>query len=157
MIITRNVDLSVGSVARPDRVPGRRPALRAPGHARCRVVFVLGIALGAACGLVNGVLVTWGQVPALVVTLGTLYVFRGLAFLWTDGRQVNAETLPDAFLNIGSDSILGVPYPRADRARRRAGRRPVAARLPRGPRAVRDRLQPRGRAAGRRALAAAAC
>ena len=48
--------------------------------------------------------------PALVVTLGTLYIFRGLAFLWTDGRQVNAETLPDAFLNLGTDSILGVPF-----------------------------------------------
>ena len=74
------------------------------------LVFVLGMALGAACGLLNGVLTTWGRVPALVVTLGTLYAFRGLAFLWTDGRQVNAETLPDAFLNIGTDSILGVPY-----------------------------------------------
>ena len=72
--------------------------------------------LGAACGLFNGILVTWGQVPALVVTLGTLYAFRGLAFLWTNGRQVNAETLPDAFLNLGSDSIAGVPILVADRA-----------------------------------------
>ena len=67
------------------------------------------MALGAACGLFNGVLVTWGRVPALVVTLGTLYMFRGLAFLWTNGTQVNAETLPDAFLNLGTDSIAGVP------------------------------------------------
>ena len=67
------------------------------------------MALGAACGLFNGVLVTWGRVPALVVTLGTLYMFRGLAFLWTNGTQVNAETLPDSFLNLGTDSIAGVP------------------------------------------------
>ncbi len=39
------------------------------------------------------------------MTLGTLYMFRGLAFLWTNGRQVNAETLPDPFLNLGSDSV----------------------------------------------------
>jgi rhamnose transport system permease protein len=44
-----------------------------------------------------------------VVTLGTLYAFRGVAFLWTNGRQVNAETLPDAFLNLGTGSILGIP------------------------------------------------
>ena len=74
------------------------------------LVFILGIGLGAACGLLNGILTTWGQVPALVVTLGTLYAYRGLAFLWTDGRQVNAETLPDAFLNIGTGSVLGIPY-----------------------------------------------
>jgi rhamnose transport system permease protein len=108
VIITRNVDLSVGSVLglsaflAGDMLSGHegRPLV---------VVFLLGIALGAACGLLNGVLVTWGRVPALVVTLGTLYVFRGLAFLWTDGRQVNAETLPDSFLRLGTDSILGVP------------------------------------------------
>jgi rhamnose transport system permease protein len=108
VIITRNVDLSVGSVL------GLSAFLAGDllsGHEGMPLVlvFVLGIALGAGCGLLNGVLVTWGQVPALVVTLGTLYVFRGLAFLWTDGRQVNAETLPDSFLNLGTDSILGVP------------------------------------------------
>jgi rhamnose transport system permease protein len=108
VIITRNVDLSVGSVL------GLSAFLAGDllsGHAGMplALVFLLGIALGAGCGLLNGVLVTWGQVPALVVTLGTLYVFRGLAFLWTDGRQVNAETLPDSFLNLGTDSLLGVP------------------------------------------------
>jgi rhamnose transport system permease protein len=36
-------------------------------------------------------------------------MFRGLAFLWTNGTQVNAETLPDSFLNLGTDSIAGVP------------------------------------------------
>ena len=87
------------------------------------LVFVLGIALGAACGLLNGILVTWGQVPALVVTLGTLYMFRGLAFVWTNGQQINAETLPDSFLNLGTDSILGHPDPRDHRAGRDRGRR----------------------------------
>jgi rhamnose transport system permease protein len=108
VIITRNVDLSAGSVLGLSAflagdLLSSHPGLSIP------VVFLLGIALGAACGLLNGILVTWGQVPALVVTLGTLYAFRGLAFLWTDGRQVNAETLPDPFLNLGTDSILGVP------------------------------------------------
>jgi rhamnose transport system permease protein len=108
VIITRNVDLSQGSVLglaafmAGDLLAGN-PDLPIP------VVFVLGMALGAACGLLNGVLTTWGRVPALVVTLGTLYVFRGLAFLWTDGRQVNAEKLPDSFLSLGTDSVLGVP------------------------------------------------
>jgi rhamnose transport system permease protein len=108
VIITRNVDLSQGSVLglaafMAGDLLADNPDLPIP------VVFVLGMLLGAACGLLNGVLTTWGRVPALVVTLGTLYVFRGLAFLWTDGRQVNAEKLPDSFLNLGTDSILGVP------------------------------------------------
>jgi len=109
VLITRNVDLSVGSVLGLSAyfagdLLSKHQDLPIP------VVFVLGMALGAACGLFNGVLVTWGQIPALVVTLGTLYIFRGLAFLWTNGTQVNAETLPDAFLNLGTDSVLGVPF-----------------------------------------------
>ena len=108
VIITRNVDLSTGSILGLSAFLAGDLLSEHPGLA-LPVVFLLGIALGAACGLLNGVLVTWGRVPALVVTLGTLYVFRGLAFLWTDGRQVNAETLPDAFLNIGSESIAGIP------------------------------------------------
>jgi rhamnose transport system permease protein len=108
VIITRNIDLSAGSVLGLSAffagdLLQSNPDLALPA------VFLLGIALGAACGLLNGILVTWGQVPALVVTLGTLYAFRGLAFLWTEGRQVNAETLPNAFLDLGSDSIAGVP------------------------------------------------
>src|SRR5215210_5297768 len=108
VLVTRNVDLSVGSVLGLSAyfagdLLSTHQGLPVP------VVFLLGIALGAACGLFNGILVTWGQVPALVVTLGTLYMFRGLAFLWTNGRQVNAETLPDSFLNLGTDSIAGVP------------------------------------------------
>ena len=108
VLVTRNVDLSVGSVLGLTAYLAGDLLSNHPGLA-LPVVFVAGIALGAACGLLNGILVTWGQVPALVVTLGTLYTFRGLAFLWTDGKQVNAETLPDAFLNLGTDSILGVP------------------------------------------------
>jgi rhamnose transport system permease protein len=108
VIITRNVDLSVSSVLGLSAFLAGDLLSKHPGMA-LPVVFLLGIALGAACGLFNGILVTWGQVPALVVTLGTLYAFRGIAFLWTNGRQVNAETLPDAFLNLGSDSIAGVP------------------------------------------------
>jgi len=108
VLITRNVDLSVGSVLGLSAYFAGDLLSKHDGLPIV-AVFVLGMALGAACGLLNGVLVTWGRVPALVVTLGTLYIFRGIAFLWTDGQQVNAETLPDAFLNLGTDSILGVP------------------------------------------------
>jgi rhamnose transport system permease protein len=108
VLVTRNVDLSVGSVLGLSAYLAGDLLSKHPGMA-LPLVFVLGMLLGAACGLVNGVLVTWGRVPALVVTLGTLYIFRGIAFLWTNGTQVNAETLPDSFLNLGTDSIAGVP------------------------------------------------
>lgn len=108
VIVTRNIDLSVGSVLGLTAYMAGTLLSSHPGTPIV-VVFVLAMGLGAACGALNGVLVTFGRVPALVVTLGTLYVFRGLAFLWTSGRQVNAETLPDSFLNIGTGSVLGLP------------------------------------------------
>ena len=108
VIVTRNIDLSVGSVLglaafMAGDMLSNNPGLPIP------VVILAGMALGGACGAFNGVLVTFGRVPALVVTLGTLYIFRGVAFLWTDGRQVNAETLPDGFLDLGTATLLGVP------------------------------------------------
>lgn len=108
VIVTRNIDLSVGStLALAAFLAGdlfvTHPGLPIP------VVFALGTLLGAGCGLLNGLLTTLGRVPSLVVTLGTLYVFRGIAFVWTGGQQVNAEDLPDAFLSLGSGRLLGVP------------------------------------------------
>jgi rhamnose transport system permease protein len=107
VLVTRNVDLSVSSVL---GLAAFMTGDMLSGHGTpIGVVILLAIALGAACGLLNGLLVTFGRVPALVVTLGTLYAFRGLAFLWTDGRQINAETLPDSFLNLGTGTWLGIP------------------------------------------------
>jgi rhamnose transport system permease protein len=105
VVITRNVDLSVGSVL------GLSAFATADTFAvNPALAVVVGIAVGALCGLFNGVLVGLGKVPSLVVTLGTLSVFRGLDFMWAHGRQINAANLPDGFLALGSGSVLGVPY-----------------------------------------------
>lgn len=105
VVITRNVDLSVGSVL------GLSAFVTADTFAVNPVLaIVVGIAVGALCGLFNGVLVGLGKVPSLVVTLGTLSVFRGLDFMWAHGRQINAANLPNGFLALGSGSVLGVPY-----------------------------------------------
>ncbi|MDQ8047120.1 MAG: ABC transporter permease, partial [Solirubrobacteraceae bacterium] len=108
VLFTRNVDLSVGSIL------GLSAYLSADFIASNSgtpwiVGVIIGVLVGAACGLLNGVLVAWGRVPALVVTLGTMYALRGTAFLVTGGQQVNAESLPNSFLNLGSGSVLGIP------------------------------------------------
>jgi rhamnose transport system permease protein len=74
------------------------------------VALLVGIGFGAGCGLVNGALVRFGNVPALVVTLGTLYIFRGVGFFWAGGQQINADELPGHFLAFGTASVLGVPW-----------------------------------------------
>ena len=47
--------------------------------------------------------------PSIVVTLGTLSVFRGLDSLWAGGKQISADQVPQAWLDLTSASVAGVP------------------------------------------------
>jgi rhamnose transport system permease protein len=108
VIITRNVDLSVGSTLALTAYLTGRLFIDYPGIPVV-VVFLAGIAMGALLGLVNGVLVAFGKVPALVITLGTLYVYRGIVLSWAGSDRINASDLPASFLGLGTQSILGIP------------------------------------------------
>jgi rhamnose transport system permease protein len=108
VVVTRNIDLSVGSVVGLSAFACGR-FVAGSGHGPA-VVLLLGLAVGVACGLVNGVLVSFGQVPALVVTLGTLYIIQGLDYWWAKGQQINAAQVPQPVLDLGSGSVLGIPY-----------------------------------------------
>jgi rhamnose transport system permease protein len=108
VVITRNVDLSVGSILGLSAFATGSLFVAAPGLP-IPVAILIGAALGAVLGAVNGALIAGARVPALVVTLGTLYVFRGLDYTWATGRQINAADMPAAFLRMGTETILGVP------------------------------------------------
>jgi rhamnose transport system permease protein len=108
VIISRNYDLSVGSVL------GLSAYLSANLFGQhhgipIAVVFLAGLGVGLACGLVNGIMVSAGRVPSLVVTLATLYIFRGVDILIVGGKEVVASSLPSAFLNIPKATVLGIP------------------------------------------------
>src|SRR4029079_2753754 len=63
-----------------------------------------------ACGALNGLIVTGARVPSLVVTLGTLYIIRGIDGAWAGGTEVTAAMWPDSFNKIGYATVLGIPY-----------------------------------------------
>ena len=107
VVVTRNIDLSVGSVLGISAF--LTGVLFADHHVAIPIAFVAGILFGALFGLVNGAMVALARVPSLVITLGTLYVIRGIDFLWAKGRQINAADMPDGFLKLGGDTILGIP------------------------------------------------
>ena len=146
VIITRNVDLSVGSVLGLSAFATGSLFVTAPGTP-IPVALLVGVALGAVCGAVNGALIAAARVPALVVTLGTLYVFRGLDYTWATGQQINAADMPPGFLRHGHRDRARRAGADAVRGRRAGGRRVLPALVPQRPRAVRDRLRP-GRRAG---------
>ncbi|WP_236047859.1 ABC transporter permease [Paractinoplanes ovalisporus] len=109
VVITRNIDLSVGSVLGLSAFTVA--TMMSNNQDLPMIVAILaGLAVGAVAGLLNGVLVRYGKVPALVVTLGTLYIYRGITYSWAGGSQVNADELPRHFLTFANDNLLGIPW-----------------------------------------------
>ncbi|MFD7500370.1 ABC transporter permease [Streptomyces sp. NPDC059850] len=108
VVITRNIDLSVGSVVGLSAFACGK-FVSGTDHG-VLTVLVLGVLVGAACGAVSGSLVSFGKVPALVVTLGMLYIIQGLDYWWAQGEQISAADVPQSVLDLGSGSVLGVPY-----------------------------------------------
>ena len=98
VIITRNVDLSVGSVLGLTAYLTGRLFIDHPGIPIVVVVRWSACSSARVLGLVNGVLVAFGKVPALVITLGTLYIYRGIVLTWAGSNRINASDLPDGFL-----------------------------------------------------------
>jgi rhamnose transport system permease protein len=107
VIITRSVDLSQGSVL--GLVAYATGRMFVDTGLPLVVVLLLGILLGVGLGLINGALVAFAKVPALVITLGTLYVYRGIMMSWAGSDRINASDIPRDLLSFGTSSILGIP------------------------------------------------
>jgi len=109
VILIGGIDLSVGSVmafcavvaGTVLKLDGLDPA------AAIALALLASIAVGAACGLVNGAVSAWWAIPSFIVTLGMLNIARGAALQWTQARSI--YEFPDAFNNFGSATLLGVP------------------------------------------------
>ena len=108
VVITRNIDLSVGSVLGLSAFTVG--TLLHNNNLPVLLALLVGAGVGVVCGALNGVLVRYGNVPALVVTLGTLYVIRGVTYFWAGGSQINADELPSGFLDFGNATLIGIPY-----------------------------------------------
>jgi simple sugar transport system permease protein len=81
---------------------------QATGNVGLGIVAALGI--GALCGLFNGLIVTFIGIPALVVTIGTQFLFRGLALVLVGGRQYPLVETQDSFAyQVMVGKLFGVP------------------------------------------------
>jgi rhamnose transport system ATP-binding protein len=108
VLITRNIDLSVASVIGLAAYISVDALREHPGLS-IALALALASGVGLACGLVNGLVVTLGRVPAIVVTLGTLALYRGLDSLIAHGKQISADQVPTAWLDLTNRSFFGVP------------------------------------------------
>lgn len=104
VIVTKNIDVSVGSILALSGIIGG--LLLRQGLSTVVVILVV-VVVGAMLGILNGLIVTFGHVPSIVATLGTMAAFRGVSFLITDGYSI--EDIPPSFSKLGRDSFLGLP------------------------------------------------
>lgn len=109
VIISRNVDLSVGSVLGLTAFLTGTLFIKDPGIPII-VVFVIGLVVGGLLGFINGALVAFARVPALVITLGTVYAYRGIDVVLTGAGRIDAFDMPKAFLALGTQQFLTIPF-----------------------------------------------
>jgi ribose/xylose/arabinose/galactoside ABC-type transport system permease subunit len=106
VILSRGVDLSAGSIL---GIAGATLALVAAVDAKLAIVAAL--AVGAAVGLVNGVLIAWLGLQPFIATVATLIATRGLVYIVSDGANIIVRDPPAWFEAIGSGHVGPVPVP----------------------------------------------
>jgi len=108
VLLTRGIDLSVAANL---ALTGMLTALLGQAHPDLPVPVLMAVAIaaGLVLGLVNGGLIASLGIPPIVVTLGTMAVYRGMIFVIAGGRWVNSHEMSPSFLSFPRGSLLGLP------------------------------------------------
>jgi ribose transport system permease protein len=107
LISMREIDLSVGSIFGLTLIIA---ALFMKHGMNPWLAGLVGVLLGAACGLLNAILVQVITIPAIVATLATLSMFRGLALALSDGQQVTGLPIRHPFFTKLGGNLLFLPF-----------------------------------------------
>lgn len=106
VILTKCIDLSIAATL---ALCGMVAALLNGAGVPVPLIVATAVVLGAALGSINGLLVWKVGIPSIVVTLGTMTIYRGAIFLMTDGKWVNAHEMTDGFKALPRLHLLGLP------------------------------------------------
>ncbi len=108
VVLTRSIDLSTASNL---CFTGMAVAMLNTAHPEFSIGTIILAAMlwGLTLGALNGILVWKIGIPPIVVTLGTLTIYRGLTFLLSGGAWVNADKMSPAFINFQRSVLLGIP------------------------------------------------
>lgn len=106
VIVTKCIDLSVAANL---ALTGMIAAMMNGAGVPLPLILLTVIALGATLGAVNGLLVWKLDIPSIVVTLGTMTIYRGIIFLLTDGKWINAHEMTEGFKALPRQIFLGLP------------------------------------------------
>lgn len=106
LIIVREIDISVASVAGLSSVAA---GLVFQNNGSVFLAVIVALLTGLVCGAINGFFVALLRLPSLLVTLGTMALFRGLCYVFLGGTPISP--VPDFFTAIGNDNIPGTIIP----------------------------------------------
>jgi rhamnose transport system permease protein len=110
VLVARHVDLSIGSILGLSAMLTGMMFKFYP-DVWWPLGFVLAIGTGTLLGLLNGVFVTLFRLPAIIVTLGTLNLYRGLTYIVSDAKQIDRQFVPSALKAMSQTSpIFGIPW-----------------------------------------------
>ena len=109
VIVTRNIDLSVGSTLGMAAMVMGMVARENPDFPIFGLI-VIAMIVGGLCGLLNGFLVSYGKIPAIIATLGTLAIIRGAVFLVSDNVQIDPNDVPKGIISLATTSPIGIPW-----------------------------------------------
>ena len=107
VIMTRNIDLSVGSILgvvayMTGQALGAMPEM----HPVFAVALAMGI--GAVAGAINGVIIAWGRVPSIIVTLGTLALYRSFLVEYSNATTITTASLPQWLVDLPQASLFSI-------------------------------------------------
>jgi rhamnose transport system permease protein len=109
VIVARQIDLSIGATL---GVAAYTVGVLLSDGVHPLIALVVAIAIGVALGAVNGAVVAWLRVPAIIATLGTATIYRGLLFIVAPrflGFLINADQIPNEFRSLTRHPVLGLP------------------------------------------------
>ena len=108
VILTHGIDLSVSSMIGLVAMMVAFVVKQNP-EMPVFLAVVLGMALGTVLGSLNGLIITYGKVPPIIATLGTLSIYRGLVFFYSQGTWINSFELPKNFKLLSKGTPFGLP------------------------------------------------
>ncbi len=104
VIITRNYDVSIASILALSAYVGFDVIRMFPSVGP--LLILVPLVIGVSCGLLNGLLVAYGRVSSIFVTLGGLSIYRGLATLYANGQQIEPKDVPSWVRDVVTGSLV---------------------------------------------------
>lgn len=109
VLVARHVDLSIGSALGFSAIVAGMLFRDVPDFPLW-AGFAAAIATGGLLGLFNGLVVTQFNLPSIIVTLGTLSLFRGLLFIISGSKQIDPNDIPEPLIRMAQTSPIDVPW-----------------------------------------------